>query len=77
MLKSDGARFLKKKLKFQFWINLCRKMLKNGLNQDFLENGSKDFASIGNLNETNDTLSNGSGPMFSKNLDHELWSDSG
>ena len=52
-------------------------MLINGLDQDFLENGSKDFANIGNLNETNDTLSNGSGRMFLKNLDHELWSDSG
>ena len=27
-------------------------MLKNGLNKDFLENGSNDFANIGNLNET-------------------------
>ena len=64
MLKSDGARFLKKNLEFQFWINLCRKMLKNGLNQDFLENGPNDFANIGNLNETNDTLPNASGPVF-------------
>ena len=64
MLKSDGARFLKKILEFQFWINLCRKMLKNGLNQDFLENEPKDFANIGNLNEPNDTLPNASGPVF-------------
>ena len=64
MLKSDGARFLNKILEFQFWINLCRKMLKNGLNQDFLENEPKDFANIGNLNEANDTLSNESGLMF-------------
>ena len=48
-----------KTLDLKLWIDLCRKMLKNGLNQDFLENGSKDFANIGNLNETNDTLSNG------------------
>ena len=53
------------------------KSAENGLNQDFLENGAKDFANIGNLNETNDTLSNESGPMFWKNLDHELWSNSG
>ena len=52
-------------------------MLKNGFDKDFLEHGSKDFANIRNLNEKNDTLSNGSGPMFWKNLDHELWSDSG
>ena len=52
-------------------------MLNNGLIQGFLENGPTDFASIGNLYEANDTLSNGSGPMFWKNLDHELWSDSG
>ena len=64
MLKSDGAGFLKKILEFQFWIHLCLKMLKNGFNQDFLENGPNDFANIGNLNETNDTLPNASGPVF-------------
>ena len=42
----------------------------------FLENSSQDFANIANLNETNDTLSNESGPMFLKNLNCELWSDS-
>ena len=51
-------------------------MLRDGINKDFLENGAKDFGNIGNFNETNDTLSNGSGPMLWKNLDHELWSDS-
>ena len=53
------------------------KNAENGLIQDFLENGPKYFANIRNINETNDTLSNGSGPMFWKNLDHELWCDSG
>ena len=67
----------RKTLELQLWIDLCRKMLKNGFDKDFLEHGSKDFANIRNLNEKNDTLSNGSGPMFWKNLDHELWSDSG
>ena len=35
-------------------------MLKNRLSYEFLENGSKFFADIRYLNETNDTLSNGS-----------------
>ena len=52
-------------------------MLKNGLIEDFLENGSNDFANIGNLNELDDTLCIVSGPRFWKNLDLELWSDSG
>ena len=36
----------------------------HGLILDFLENGSKDFVLIGNLDETNDYLSNVSGPVF-------------
>ena len=47
-------------------------MLKNGLNQNFVQNGCKDFANIGNLNEANDTLSNEIGFMFWKNLGLEL-----
>ena len=39
------------------------------------EDGSKDFANIGNLNEPDDTLSVQGGAMFWKNLDLELWSD--
>ena len=31
---------------------------------DFLENGSNDFVHIGNLDEANDYLSNGSGAVF-------------
>ena len=52
-------------------------MQKNGLNPDFLENGSNDFANMGNLNEPDDTFSIQGGSMFPKNLDLELWSDSG
>ena len=44
-------------------------MQKNGLNPDFLENGSNDFANMGNLNEAS--------PRFWKNLDLELRNDSG
>ena len=51
-------------------------MQKNGLNYDFLENGSKDFAIIGNLDETNGCLSNVSGSVFWKTLDLELWINS-
>ena len=40
----------------------------DGLILDFLENGYKDFAHIGNLNETNDYLSN-----VSKALPLESW----
>ena len=53
------------KLDLELWVDLCRKMLKNarknGINQHFPENGSKDFANndIGILYEANDTLSNG------------------
>ena len=36
----------------------------DGLILDFLENSSKDFAHIGNLDETNDYLSNVSGAVF-------------
>ena len=36
----------------------------HGLILDFLENGCKDFAHIGNLDETNDYLSNVGGPVF-------------
>ena len=52
-------------------------MPKNGLIQDFRENGSNDFANIGNLNELDDTLHTKGSPIFPKNLDVELWSDSG
>ena len=52
-------------------------MLKNGLNYNFRENGSKDFSNIGNLNEANDTLPNVGGPVFFKLLDLDLWIDSG
>ena len=52
-------------------------MPKNGLIQDFLENGSKDFVHIGNLSEPDDTLHIQGSPIFPKNLDLELWSDSG
>ena len=41
-----------------------RKNAENGLHLDFLENGSKDFSNIGNLNEANDTLPIASGPVF-------------
>ena len=44
-------------------------MLKNGLNQDFLQNGSKDFINFVNLNETNVCLSIVSGYVFWANLD--------
>ena len=64
ILKRDGLRFLKQVVGFQFWINLCCKMLKNGLNWDFLENGPKDFDDIGNLNEVNYALPKASGPVF-------------
>ena len=77
MDKTDRFGFLKRNLEFEIWSDKCGKMLKNGVNQDFLENSSKDYANIGNLNETNDTLSNGIFPMFWKNLDHEIWSNSG
>ena len=52
-------------------------MPKNGLIQDFLENGSNDFAYIGNLNEPDDTLQSNVSGMLQKNLELELWSDSG
>ena len=52
-------------------------MPKNGLDQDFLEKDSNDFSNMGNLNEPDDTLSIQGGAMFPKNLDLELWSDSG
>ena len=42
---------------------------------DFLENGSKDFAHIGNLDETNDYLSNVNGAVFWEDLDLEFWID--
>ena len=45
--------------------------------RDFLENGSKDFANIGNLDRTNDTVPNASGHVFLKIQDLELWIDSG
>ena len=61
-----------KTLEFQFSTNLCRKMLKNGLDQDFLENSTKDLANIGNVNETNDTLPNASGHVFWKKF--WIWS---
>ena len=38
-----------------------------------LENGSKDFLPMCNKDETNHYLSLGSGPVFWKNLDTELW----
>ena len=43
--------------------------------QDFLKNGSNDFANFGNLDEPNGSLSYGAGPMFWKVVDLELWSD--
>ena len=43
--------------------------------QDFLKNGSNDFANFGNLDETNGPLSNGAGPMLQRTLDLELWSN--
>ena len=52
-------------------------MPKNGLIQDFRENGSEDFANIGKLSEPDDTLQSNVSGMFWKNLDVELWSDSG
>ena len=52
-------------------------MLKNGLIQDFRENGSNDFANIGNLNEPIDSLHTNAGSTFPKNLELELRSDSG
>ena len=57
------------------WIDLSFKMPRNGLSQDFLENGSKDFANIGNLHETNDTLSNRSVFVLWRTLELELWID--
>ena len=36
--------FLIRYMEFQIWSDLCQKMLKNGLDYDFCENGSKDFA---------------------------------
>ena len=71
--KTDDFRFLKKNLEFQIRSNSCWKMQKNGLNQDFLENGSNDFANIGNVNQANDSLPNANGPVFCKNLDLKLW----
>ena len=44
----------------------------NGLNQDFLANGSKDFANITNTIEPNDTLPNTRGSVFWKILNLEL-----
>ena len=35
------------------------------------------YWNMGNLNETSVSLSIGGGPIFRKNLYHELWSDSG
>ena len=52
-------------------------MPKNGLIQDFLENESYNFANIGNLNQLDDTLHTEGSTIFPKNLDVELWSDSG
>ena len=52
-------------------------MPKNGLIQDFLENATLNFFYIGNLNELDDTLHTKGSPIFPKNLDLELWSDSG
>ena len=46
-------------------------------NQDFLENGPKDFVNIGHLNKADDTLLNGSALMFRKILDVKLWIDPG
>ena len=48
---------------------------KNLLIQDFLKNQSLDYANFGNLDEVNCRLSCGSGFMFLKTLDLELWSD--
>ena len=64
-----------KTLNLEFWIDLCWRMLKNGLKA--AQNGSKDFVNFVNLYETNCCLSDGSGPMFWKILDLELWIDSG
>ena len=52
-------------------------MEKNGLDEDFLENGKMDFADIGNLDEPIDTLSIRGGSRIPKNLDLELWIDFG
>ena len=51
-------------------------MPENGPNYDFHQNGYKDFANIGNLNESNYTLLIEGGPMFWKNLYLELWIES-
>ena len=45
----------------------------NGLFQDFLKNGFKNFVLMRSKDETNHYLSFGSGPMFWKNVDPELW----
>ena len=52
-------------------------MPKNGLVEDFLENATLNFFYIGNLNELDDTLRIVGGSRFWKNLELELWSDSG
>ena len=58
-------------------IDLSWKMLKNGLNLNFLGNGFKDFANIGNLNEMNNHVLTKGDLVFWKILDLELWIDSG
>ena len=57
--------FEEKKLHY---ITLSGEELIRSLNLDFLENGSEDFANIGNLNETSDTPPNASASVFWKLL---------
>ena len=48
-------------------------MQKNRLDQDLPEDGSKDFANIGNLNERNDTFSVEGSPRFSSQVMERFW----
>ena len=73
----DARAFFEKNLDFEFWSDSWWFVEKNGLDEDFLENGKMDFADIGNLDEPIDTLSIRGGSMIPKNLDLELWIDFG
>ena len=64
-------------MEFQIWSDLCQKMLKNGLDYDFCENGSKDFAYMVSWHEADCILSIEGGPMFWKNMELVLRIDSG
>ena len=52
-----------KLLDLKFWINLCWKYWKMDSLKIFLKT-TQDFANIGNLKETYDTIPNTSGPVF-------------